>query len=270
MPTVIVMSDVLIAARAVGRAAAALKKWSLRLSMGLFVRTMLVAAFCSIGQMAAATPPDMISVRDELFGIAPGSIVLMRTTDDNLGLYDAEHHDSVLVVVDRETGQETLWPVYRVRRTADLNRDATGILQTAVGEVLPGAVNPYEKLRILHGIPKPALYKTTSDQGEVVVQGGMLTIRYDDGVVIEAQISGILGQLEASLDRLAETVGDYPRFAPISTTDLLKGRLYAPQVCDFTEPFSYDDKSGHETIRLLRATCTDEGEVTSILVQLRP
>lgn len=89
-----------------------------------FHRTMIAAvSMLGLTLPASATPPDIIDVRDEIFGISQTQVLLLRTTFDNPGPHIAGRNDVLLVSVDIATGERTLWPVYRIYRGPDPQSD---------------------------------------------------------------------------------------------------------------------------------------------------
>jgi hypothetical protein len=206
---------------------------------------------------ARATPPDTLSLRDDLFGIAPCCVLVMRVTNDNLGLYDATHRDAVLVVIDRQSGEERQYPVYRIT-----GREA----QTQVVP-LPGAVDSFALLGSMGGLPLSQADGLVSAFRSVTRDGDRLAVEGEDGPPISAEVSTLLRRLEASMAGLARVLGDYQRPAPVSTADLLQARAGA--ACDFTAAWRVDDQQGGAPARLVRVECRNDGEITSVILPLR-
>lgn len=225
-----------------------------------------VALVCALASAASSTPPDMIDIRDELFGVAPCCVLVKPTTNDNLGLYGSIHSDVVLVSIDREGGSETLYPVYRVRSQPDLDRDANGNVMAHRAEPLPGSVEPFTLLAELNGIPVQAGDYLVSGPEPTMRIGEMLAVPVDRNSTLQVEIAQLMRQVAASVASLALVVGEYDRLAPITTAELLEGRFSGPFDCRFDSAWRLDDRSGTAPTTMLRADCDNDGEFTSILV----
>ncbi|GEM_PF-2619907 len=224
----------------------------------------------TMAQAAMATPPDVITVRDVLFGSTKEQVMVLRTTTDNLGQYYAEQRDVLLLVIDRATGAERQYPVYRVRASADFDRDPQGDLR--VHSATPrGGVDPFALLTAANGMPllwdgepKPADWNTATFSDE----DGTVVLRFADEETASIPMVAILRHFDATLLRTAEVLGDYSRIAPVSTADLLEGRA---QICNSASARRIDDRSGAPVLGLLRVNCELEeggGEV-SLLVPVK-
>lgn len=228
----------------------------------------IVALSCVLASAVWATPPDMIDIRDELLGVAPCCVLVKRTTSDNLGLYGAIHSDVVLVNIDREGGMETQYPVYRVRGQPDLDREADGGVLAYHAEPLPGSVEPFALLAEMNGIPAQAADYLVFELKPITRAEDTLVVSALDKGTIQVEIAELMRQIEASVADLALVVGEYDRLAPVTTTELLDGRISDPSDCRFDFAWSLDDRSGGAPTTMLRADCDNEGEITSILVWL--
>lgn len=236
--------------------------------MGNLARALLLGlALGCFAHSASATPPDIVDVRDELFGISRSSLFLLRTTCDNLGLHTSEHRDVVLVAIERSTGKESLWPVYRARNVPD--EGARGDAQKTVVRMPANAVDPYAKLREAEGYPVGPGDGFDAARMSVKIEGGILTMSDADGEIARREVASILADVTASLDRLADAIGDYERLAPIRTRDLIGGQTFQAEQCKASDPFAYDDRSGAPPVRIVRLTCQEEeGQTTSLLMPI--
>lgn len=238
--------------------------------MGVFDRLLIVAiGLVGMPCQAFATPPDIIDVRDDLFGISRSSLFLLRITRDNLGLHTSEQRDVVLVAVDRLTGRETLWPVYRARHVPDIDRDGSDVRQKTEVSKRPNAVDPFAKLGESDGYPIGMADAPVDARADITIKDGVLTVTFPNGFVAKRKMSAVLSAVSGSLDKLADSVGDYERLAPIRTRDLLAGQSFEAQACKVSDPFGYDDRSGAPPVSIARVTCSDpEGQTASLLVTL--
>lgn len=223
---------------------------------------------CLMAHATMATPPDILDVHDELFGIAKESILVLRSTRDNLGTYYTDQQDVLLVEIDRETGAETLYPVYRMRSEAGTAPDDSDLSRTRNGTLAPESVNPYRKLYELNGEPfwRPDFQKEESVS--IKVTADLVRVEFDDGVVAEAERAALLGRHASALDDLAKALGEYSRIAPVTPHDLLDDAVSDPESCQFADAFRHDDLSGAQPVQLLRVTCDAYGQVTSLLVPI--
>lgn len=225
----------------------------------------LFAALCAIAPAALATPPDIIDVRDELFGVSSCCVLTLRMTNDNLGVYDVIQRDVALIVTDRESQEETLYPVYRVRGRSDPDRDDGALAYTAAA--LPDSVDPFALLSGMNGAALSVGDGFLSAVGPVGRDGDWLTIAVEGGRV-RVRMEDVLRRAEGSMSGLAAIVGDYDRPAPVATADLLEGRLGDGADCDFPEAWRLHDRTGGAPVILLRVECGPDWEGTSILTPL--
>ncbi|MFV0475613.1 MAG: hypothetical protein ACK5MQ_15610 [Pikeienuella sp.] len=235
-----------------------------RLAGGFFALSIV-----AMGQGASATPPDIIDVRDELFGVSACCVLLLRETDDNLGVYDAFQKDTLLVSIDRESGETTQKPVYRAMGRADYERDELGEIRLYSGETLPGSVEPFAALAGMSGAPARAGAGAVHDEAGPVREGDGLSMSFRDGPAVRASVSALMRRFQAALDETVKIVGDYERLATIPTRELFAGLARDPAGCRFDRAYRLDDRVGAPII-LLRAICGEEtGEgIASLLLPL--
>jgi hypothetical protein len=87
--------------------------------------------------VARATPPQVVSVDDLLFGMTDTHLFLLRRLEDNMGFHGVTQTDVLLVARNRATNaDEDIWPVAR-----SLHRAEEGAVETLA---IAGAVNPFE------------------------------------------------------------------------------------------------------------------------------
>lgn len=239
----------------------------------MFVRSLinktLFVALSAIAPAALATPPDLINVRDEVFGVSSCCLLTLRTTSDNLGIYDGVHRDVVLVVTDRESLEETQYPVYRVRGRID--HDSVDLAYVYKAARPPEAVDPFAVLSSLDGGPQSSADNFLSAAGPVGRADDRLTIPIKGDGQISVEVEDILQRAEESINGLAAVVGDYERLAPVETGELLAGRIGDGADCDFPEAWLLGHRTDGAPVALLRMYCDSmEGESTSILTLAAP
>ncbi|MGL4235613.1 hypothetical protein [Tabrizicola sp.] len=210
---------------------------------------------------ATATPPDVIDVHDELFGVSPSHIFLLRSALDNLGSYYMDRSETMLVAVELATGAETLWPVYTMNR--GLVDDGTDSERSKV-VVSPrqDAVNPFDILAEYDAVPAAAAFPRADADAvpDAKLGADALSVSYSatDGsyaLATETLLSG----MTASINRLAEAVGDYERPLHVtSARDLLLDRAFAVQECSVSDPLQLSALIEAAPIQLVRITCSSE------------
>lgn len=216
---------------------------------------------------ALATPPDIINVRDEFFGVSESSIFVLRITYDNLGLHDSAQRDVVLVALDRRTQEETSWPVYRARSAPDYEQDEAGATSRIDRLALPDAVDPFEMLGELGGMPVGAKDMGYHVAAEPEMRGDAVVIAYDDGAEFRSDMGTLLQGVTVSLNALAERLGDYDRMAPVHTRDLLGDLAFRSDECRISDPHRFNIPWGTAPTLAARLTCDDnEGQFISLLV----
>ena len=218
----------------------------------------ILPAFVPIAP-ASATPPDIIDVTDEIFGITDNATLILRRTHDNLGVYSASVQDVYLVAIDHRTGQETLWPVHRVRLSEE-----EPMQYSSKSEQMRGSVNPFAVLARGNGIMLPA--KIWEQNGTAELGGTQVTIRYRDGAVYRIEATQLIDQLIASLDRLGTKIVNYPRMSPVTVKDLMVGQTFETRSCRFDTPIAQHNIAHSTVIRLLRVACNTEGVEHSLFV----
>ncbi len=199
-------------------------------------RAAITLALACAATMAQATPPDMIHIEDELFGFSPNHVYLLRKSHDNLGLYSAYVRNVALVAIDRHTGDEQIWPVWRIRSVPDQDKDPDGIVSKVTDETPPGAVDPIQILREAGGIPAIGIPPVGSmyliaapNNGNDFAMLGAFDL--DDGTHFAPDQDALTAGVSAALDRFAAMMGDYDRFGPLETSDLLAGTGFTSADC---------------------------------------
>lgn len=220
---------------------------------------------------AQATPPDIINVRDEFFGVSASKIFVLRITYDNLGLHSTEQRDAVLVALDRETGNQSYWPVYRARYMPDYERDETGASGRIESLALPETVDPFEILGEFDGMPAGTKIIGYEAAADLQFVEDTVLVSYGDGAEFRADMGELSQGVAASLGTLADLIGDYDRVAPVQTRDLLEALTFSPDQCQVTDTRRFDVPLGEAPSLIGRLTCHDNaGQSVSLLVLLPP
>ncbi|SEB59229.1 hypothetical protein [Rhodobacter sp. 24-YEA-8] len=225
---------------------------------------------------ARATPPDIIDLRDEIFGFSEQSIFLLRSTWDNLGVYSSEQREVFLVVVDRQSGAESLAPVYQVRRDEDQAREASGPGTTwwMTRAVVPAeAVNPWQVLAEARGVPYGAGGQGDSGPAPVegsLAPGGEIHIGLETGWSWRGEGAVLVAGIGSRLDGIAAALGEPQRIAPVTVRDLLAGQVFTDQDCDIAGGQVLDRAAGGPPSALVRIDCVEGegGQLASLLIVL--
>lgn len=169
----------------------------------LLVSVLLLAA-PTIGH---ASPPQVVGVRDVLFGANDTHILLIRTTGDNLGRYQPTQNDILLIARNRETNvDDQVWPI---ARTLDHGVDFAdyGLDQRVETLPLGGRVDPFDIL--LETGARPMLGSTPMSAAELGVELGAgeasISLEEEDTVhrLTFADLSArIAASLNATRDRM--------------------------------------------------------------------
>ncbi len=223
---------------------------------------------------AAATPPDVINLRNELFGISTSHVFVLRSTQDNLGLHIADRSDTLLVALDLATGAETLWPVYSVSR-GPADSDTSGETSEVVMHGPKDSVNPFAILTEYQAVPIEAAFDLgfVGQPLDLTLTEDSLTLTYPEtGAVYRLDGATLQSGLTGSVNRVADTIEDYDRFAPVSTRSLLVDRSYDRADCTASDPRQISALIETPPVQLVRVTCTDEDglDETSFFVVVPP
>lgn len=215
---------------------------------------------------ALATPPDMLELRDTLFGVSAERVFVLRMTRDNYGVYDVDWRDQFLIAIDRETMSEQIWPVYRVAQFPDPDAGPDSLRGKAHVRPLAGAVNPFEVLAHFGALPLTA---TEGDLLEVMATGDTVQLLDEAGPAAALPIPTALAQLSGALTTLAATIEPYQRMGPLLARDLLTAG-YSASECRFSDGLRLRDMLAPVT-HLVRMTCAEEPDGPEIsLILLLP
>ena len=184
---------------------------------------------------ARATPPDAFALHDQLFGISAGTVFLLRSSSDNLGLYATDRRRVALVLVDRATGRESLLPVYGSFRVPNSDNHPNSA-RTAIHPDIPtGAVDPFAILR--------------DHAGEVIMA---------EADPLPAPIGPIPAnlpkQVQQRLDTYAALMGGYQRMGSRSLPDLVAGAIDNIP-CRVDHSLTLPEQSATTPAALIRVSC---------------
>ena len=229
-------------------------------------RTALKPAACALALLivapAAATPPDIVDLHDELFGIGLEEVLVLRTVTDNMGLHAIGLSTVFLAAIDGATGEETLWPLYRARFAPDHDRDPTGNTMGIETWPLTDPADPFAILTERKVVPAGTAGLLWPQAGTVTVtlDAEGLSVSHDDGASFHLPAPQLAEILERTTGQLAELAQPYSRPNTLTLADLLAGRDIAPDGCTASEDALLRFPAQTAPIQLVRITCGDPEE----------
>lgn len=237
------------------------------------IRAAVIALTLGLAAPAAATPPDMVGLRDELFGVSAEYVFLLRYVFDNHGVYESEQRDLLLVALNRRTRTETIWPVYRARHGADYERgNDLGRPYRIDPITVEGQVDPFAKLREMQGMPIGPAWMRDSTPARVEPGDRMVTLTDEAGRRFGQDIAALRQARATALTATADAIGDYPRMNQTTIHDLLGTLDEWQQDCIYTDGYRFSSELGAAPTAMLRVTCTDgeDGQEWSLLMLVPP
>ena len=228
----------------------------------------LPAAFFALMQPAVQTPPDVITIGDDLFATNGETLFVYRSTNDNLGVCQSDYSERFLVAIDVATGEEQYWLVYRARRDQIFD-EATGDERVEV--TYSDREDWHDPYQIIADADAFLLERVgTPPPPAIIRQPGGIRLSYDSGQQFDIYYSPSVARARASLADLAQRMSDVPRMAPVSTRELLQNRQIDWDSCSFTalgRPLG----TGPSAFQIIRLRCHDgdDMEQTSLLQVVR-
>lgn len=244
----------------------------------LRARLTLALALACAAPAAQATPPDLVQIHDQLLAVSAESLFLLRTSNDNLGLYDAEIRTIALIELDRDTGTETVWPVYAARHYRDPDNSKAPHFQLIQPLDLPGSTNPFKRLQDQNAQPTLPFETDTppvridTPPVRIDTSDGQLIIRGDDGTSVQADLVTLVRTAGRNLGAYGARI-DYRRFGVLSFAQLLEDTALSYDRCHPVEARQIRDMTAPVPPTILRLDCGDaEGDdlIQASLILLIP
>lgn len=232
----------------------------------------LLASFLSIPVSVNATPPDVIDIREDTFGHSPTHLFVIRTSRDNMGLYESLRVESFLIAIEVATGNEEVWVLDRMRRDLDYSDDSEPLGPIVRRDEGQDFVNPYAVLEQRGGVPWAAvsIENPAASAGPTIVQ--------NDNTITATDVNG--GQYAVTLDNVADhiagvgammakNIADAPRMSTLTTRSLFEERSVGVENCRATNVLDHWDGKYPAAYRLIRMVCSDfdEDGRTSLLIR---
>ena len=240
-------------------------------------RTTLASALLSatiLCSPAHATPPDVIDIREQPFGLSETHLFVLRSSSDNLGLYESMRSETFLVAINAETGEEEHWLIDRTIRSSQYSDDGEMLGYTVTRDEGVESINPFTILTERNAAPWSAVSQT----GRLDIQakfaragGNAWQASYPSGQVFEVTDAALAEQLDQTRVFMASNVADHPRMSTLTTRGLFADRTIPLETCEPGMVFNHYalSKPGEEL--LVRMDCSDRDElgVTSIIVRFK-
>lgn len=217
---------------------------------------------------AFATPPDVIEVHDEPFGLSKQHLYVLRTTTDNLGLYESTRIETFLVAINLVTSAEEYWPVYRALKTTDYDETGKDLGVVIRPDETTDLADPIAILAANGGIPWGALYfpKHLNADFQVSETSSAFVLDRKMPPPLSLKKSDVAERLAAMSGALAKQISNYPRMSAMQTTDFFADRLIDPKSCKPGQVFRpYPPFRSVETIAI-RLDCTADEDIGSTSV----
>lgn len=233
------------------------------------IRKTLILIILLSGLPALATPPDVMSLRDRIFGISATHVYILRDINDNLGLHNPGMTDTYLVAKSIKTGQdEAHWPVTRWYRGYDVTDDKD-ILQYFP---LSGAVNPFQILSDANALPIARAMRQPDNRFAPEI---WLT---PDGLQIESRslpLDAVFAQMRASINVSRATVQPYPQSGFVSQSfsdpqDMMGDIELAFDWCELDAALSLSVTYDMPETQLARIRCAGDSMQSANLIVLIP
>lgn len=213
--------------------------------------------------MVFATPPQIVGVREALFGISDTHLFVLRTTRDNLGLHQPTQTDVLLVARNRQTNRdEDIWPVLR---TLDhgVNFIEDGYSLRVETLPLAGWTNPFDVLIATAARPLVGISGRTIDDYRIEWINLPDTVElFDDrsATFHHLAFTEITAQFTENLNFSRDTIPAYfIEGEGRGGIDMLRGVPFDPaQDCTFDRLLPISEMAeDFETHWLLKVTCSN-------------
>lgn len=226
--------------------------WVIRLSVVLMV---------SLAGIARATPPQVVSVDDVLFGMSDTHVFLLRSLEDNMGFHGVTQTDVLLVARNLATNaDEEIWPVARSIHRAEENSVET--------LTVAGAVNPFE-IAAARGV---RLLLGRSDRpvtaAEVAVSFGGAALVVTDGragTTFSLGFDEISQRLGEGLERTRDSL---PPYFTEGGGDVLRGVRFDPALDCEVAGFVEMAAGAAGVLWLARVSCENEETMAPVATYL--
>lgn len=231
-----------------------------------------VAALALVATPAAATPPDVIEIEDQLFALSNDTVFVLRSSTDNLGVYYSLYRETWLVAIDVESGAETSWLVWRGRRDTVFGEDGS---DESLAVTLIDREAWHDPMQVIGDAGAELVLGDDRHAREteplVANAAGMFDVSIDYWPHFAWQRGAALDRARRSVATLAANVAEVDRLAPVTTAELFAMREVDWDSCQFRQ-HGYPRGAGANSYLLVRVDCEgmDNGERTSLIQAVSP
>jgi hypothetical protein len=237
---------------------------------GLTRYACVAAAMILAPQPAMATPETVIDIREEPFAASQTHLFVIRTTGDNLGLYEVLRTESFLIARSFATGAEEVWVLDKFVRRADYDEtgEPAGFVSVRDEGVEP--VNPFLIAYDRGAVPFAALRREPWAPPSIRQTAEGIGLTFPDGSVFKISSERLANRLRHLREAVAAQIADHPRHSLFTTRGIFAQRRIKPSSCRVNEVLDYWGPDTFAQHRLLRLLCDDGEElgVTSLVVKL--
>lgn len=224
---------------------------------------------------AAATPPDVIDVTDELFGISQTHVFVLRHTDDNLGMYTVSARHVFLVAINLATAEEEYWPLFLAVRSERFDENANSVGMVISREYRPIEINPYDILGERAALPVGSAFNLASSFPKPVINvtADFVTATVEGKATHQLPRAVAEARIETSNSNLAQRVWEPARmYRQYTTKQAFAERKVALEECAYSDAGQLWTAIDKPRVQLVQATCSDADEtgVTSVIFALDP
>nr|WP_137677284.1 hypothetical protein [Parerythrobacter lutipelagi] len=207
-----------------------------------------------------ATPPTVMQVEDEPFGLSETEFFALRTTTDNLGSHFDARHETFLVATNLETREQMLWHVDSVHITTQFGETADGDRKIIKRDDGIAFANAFDVLRERGGVPWRAASGGTHWAGPPMVleSMGAVSLIYKGGERFVLPKVDAIAYTAFSSSLLAASIPDYPRLESISTREQFALRRFVSAACSYAADDFARRPQGFAPVQLVRTECADE------------
>ena len=238
------------------------------------VRAALALSIAAIAGPANATPPTVISMEDQPFGLSDTEFFALRTTTDNLGSHFESRHETFLVATNLETREQVMWHVDSVQITTIFGDRGDDDRRAMMREDGMEFADPLAVLRERGGVPWRAVSSGEHWRGgpSVLETMGTVSLSYGKGPFFLLPKEAAIGFALNASNLMAVSVPDYSRLESISTREQFTLRRFVSAGCKYAPADFARSPLGFEPVQLVEVTCSDEEELdgNTLLVPVLP
>ncbi len=206
---------------------------------------------------AFATPPDIIDIVETPFGLSETHLFVLRSSSDNLGLYDSMRTETFLVAIDLSTGEEEFWLVDRAERTLEYDVDGDPLDHVVKRDAGATVINPISILTERGGLVWSAIELTLVEPTLGETETGY-TLSYPGGITFGIDKTTIAQRFARMTTFMAENVADRRRMSTMSTREVFAGRFASADDCKPGDVLESAAMRAYPVFQIVRVECTSD------------